>query len=91
MFITRTQPSYGAATMPYVWPPVSYTSAFMLVRVSNPPGPSNMVDTKVGRAGSVTSSIYTQSAYEAATAPYMRPPILNTSTSAASYPDLNPP
>ena len=87
-----TPPSAEPATMPYVRPSASYTSTSDApARALNPPIPSNAADTGAGFAGSVTSMICTPLSIRAATIPYVRPCMLNTSTPFAPFRAPNPP
>ena len=83
--IICTPPSSMAATMPYVRPPISYTSMSAAPpKAVNPPSPSNTADTGAGFAGSVTSIICTKSPSQATViVAYTRSPIRNTPTSYA--------
>ena len=92
MSMICTPSSSKAATMPYVFLSMLNTStSFAPPSASNPPEPSNAADTGAGSSGSVMSMICTPLSAQAATMPYVLPPTLYTSTSAAPPSAPNPP
>ena len=78
--------------MAYVRFPFSNTATPVTpLRVANPSEPPKTAETGLGRAGSVTSMIWTASSSKAATMAYVRFPLPNTSTSFAPSKASNPP
>ena len=92
MIWTTSSSLFETVTMAYVRSPLSNTSTSSApYRAVNPPEPSVTVETGTGRAGLVTSMIWTASSSpEATTMAYVRSPIPNTSTSAAPFKAVNP-